>query len=159
MIFINIKVGTFKMGSPKSEKNRYEDEKLHEVKLTEDFEIMDAPVTQMEWKEIMGNDPSYFKDKPNNPVETVSWNDCQEFIKKMNDKKDGYTYRLPTEAEWEFCAKSCEDVPIDEQAWYYKNSDSLTHPVKQKSPNKLGLYDMLGNVWEWCQDWYGAYED
>lgn len=116
-----------------------------------DYEIMDAPVTQNEWKELMGNNPSYFKGN-NNPVESVSWNDCQEYIKKLNNKKDGYIYRFPTEAEWEYCAKSCDDIPIDKQAWHYGNSNNKTHPIKKKIPNKLGLYDMLGNVWEWCQD-------
>src|ERR1700677_4656076 len=117
------------------------------------YEIMDAPVTQKEWKKLMGNNPSYFKGI-NNPVESVSWNDCQEYIKKLNDKKDGYIYRLPTEIEWEYCAKSCDDIPINKQSWYYQNSAYKTHPVKNKKPNKLELYDMLGNVWEWCQDLY-----
>ena len=159
MKFIKIKAGTFKMGSPKSNKNRYEDELLHDVELTNDFEIMDAPVTQSEYKEIIGENPSYFKDQPDNPVEQVSWNDCQEFIKKLNEKNDGYIYRLPTEAEWEYCAKSCDEQKLDDIAWYYKNSDNRTHPARKKKPNELGLYDMIGNVYEWVQDWYGNYDE
>jgi formylglycine-generating enzyme required for sulfatase activity len=159
MKFLKIKAGKFKMGSPKNDLNRFSDETLHNVELTEDFEMMDAPVTQSEWQEVMWDNPSYFKDNPNNPVEQVSWNDCQKFIKKLNEKNDGYVYRLPTEAEWEYCSKSCDKIPLNDQAWYYENSNNKTHPVKQKQPNKLGLYDMLGNVWEWVQDFYGAYDD
>jgi formylglycine-generating enzyme required for sulfatase activity len=159
MKFIKIKAGTFKMGSKKSDKNRYDDELLHEVQLTEDFEIMDAPVTQSEYKEIIGQNPSYFKDQPDNPVEQVSWNDCQEFIKNLNEKNDGYIYRLPTEAEWEYCAKSCDEQKLDDIAWYYKNSDNKAHPVREKKSNELGLYDMIGNVYEWIQDWYGNYDE
>lgn len=119
-----------------------------------DFEMADAPVTKAEWFEVMGTEPSYFKKGANAPVESVSWNNCQEFIVKMNNQNDGYTYRLPTEEEWEFCAKSCDEQPIYEISWTWENSDEKTHPVKQKKPNTFGLYDMLGNVWEWCEDLY-----
>ena len=116
------------------------------------FEMADAPVTQKEWFDVMGTKPFYFPDKPNNPAEHVSWTDCQEFIKKMNEKNDGYIYRLPTEAEWEFCAKPCEKQKVMDIAWCFENSGKTTRPIKEKIPNKYGLYDMLGNVWEWCQD-------
>lgn len=120
-----------------------------------DFEMMDAPVTQKEWSEVMGNDPSCFKGA-NNPVEQVSWHDCQEFIKKLNEEKDGFIYDLPTEEEWEYCAKSCDKQKIKDIAWCCENSDNKTHPVKQKKPNSLGLYDMLGNVWEWTSTKEGS---
>jgi formylglycine-generating enzyme required for sulfatase activity len=156
MEFVKIKAGKFLMGSPESDKNRFDDENQHEVEITEDFEIGKYQVTQKEWTEVMKANPSSFVN-PNNPVENVSWDDAQEFIQKMNDKNDGYTYRLPTEAEWEY---ACGETPknIDAHAWYYKNSDSMPHPVGEKLPNKNGLYDMLGNVWEWTMDWYGPYE-
>lgn len=117
-----------------------------------DFEMSDTHITQSEWTEVMGTKPFYFKDKPNHPAESVSWNDVQEFIKNMNEKNDGYTYRLPTEAEWEYCAKPCDEQNILDISWCWENSKESTQPVKTKLPNKYGLYDMLGNVWSWCQD-------
>ena len=112
----------------------------------------------------MGSNPSKFKGD-NLPVEQVSWNDIQEFITKLNTMT-GKTFRLPTEAEWEYAArggnkskgyKYSGSNTLDNVAWYTNNSSSKTHPVGQKQPNELGLYDMSGNVWEWCQDWYGSY--
>lgn len=156
---------TYKMGSPESEKDRFEDETQHDVTLTESFEMGQFPVTQSQWEAVMGNNPSYFKGE-NNPVECVSWNDAQEFIKKLNDEDTEYTYRLPTEAEWEYCARGgtttayhFSDSPKDlgDYAWFYDNSGGTTHPVGEKKPNQYGLYDMLGNVWEWCQDVYAKY--
>lgn len=132
-----------------------------------DFEIMDAPMMQSEWQEIMGNNPSYFADHVNSlerPVEQVSWNDCQEFIEKLNAKQDGYIYRLPTEEEWEFCCRAGSNInycfgddvnQLKDYAWYSKNSENSTHPVKQKKPNAFGLYDMHGNVWEWTSNLRG----
>jgi formylglycine-generating enzyme required for sulfatase activity len=118
------------------------------------YEMQDAPVTQSEWTKVMGSNPSYFKGA-NNPVELVSYNDAQDFIKKLNDNpKNKYVYRLPSEEEWEYCAKSCDNQRIKDIAWCYENSDKETHAVKKKKPNKLGLYDMLGNVWEWTQSLY-----
>jgi formylglycine-generating enzyme required for sulfatase activity len=113
----------------------------------------------------MGSNPSYFKGD-NLPVEKVSWNDCQEFIRKLNGLT-GKNFRLPTEAEWEYAARGgnrsggteyAGSNSIGSVAWYTENSGRKTHTVKGKSPNELGLYDMSGNVWEWCSDWYGDYD-
>ena len=122
-------------------------------------------VTQELWETVMGNNPSDFTGDALRPVEQVSWTDCQTFISRLN-KLTGKHFRLPTEAEWEFAARggnkslgyvyAGSDI-IDGVAWYTDNSGRTTHPVGQKSPNELGLYDMSGNVWEWCSDWYGSY--
>ncbi len=154
--------GTFQMGSDDSE--AWDDEKpVHSVTVST-FYMGETEVTQALWKAVMGSNPSYFKGD-NLPVESVSWNDCQEFIRKLN-QLTGRSFRLPTEAEWEYAArggsrsngtKYAGSVSIDSVAWYGDNSGSKTHPVKGKSPNELGLYDMSGNVWEWCGDWYGDY--
>ena len=149
--------GKFLIGS-----NDGEDDELpiHEVELNS-FYIGKYPVTQKEWEAIMGNNPSYFKGS-NLPVEKVSWNDAQEFIKLLNGKT-GKRYRLPTEAEWEYAAKGGNKSrgfifsgsnKLDDVGWYRKNSNNKTHEVGQKLPNELGVYDMSGNVWEWCSDWY-----
>ncbi len=125
------------------------------------FYIGKYEVTQAQWEAIMGGNPSYFKGD-NLPVENVSWNDIQEFIQKLN-QKTGERYRLPTEAEWEYAArggnksrgyKYSGSNDVGTVAWYYENSGRKTHPVGQKQPNELGIYDMSGNVQEWCQDWY-----
>lgn len=156
--FIFVKGGTFQMGS-----NEESDEKpIHSVTV-DDFYIGKYEVTQKEWKEIMGSNPSYFKGD-NLPVEQVSWDDIQEFLRKLNAKTGG-NYRLPTEAEWEYAArggassrgyKYAGSNDIDEVAWYSSNSGSKTHQVGTKQPNELGIYDMSGNVWEWCSDWYDS---
>ena len=121
-------------------------------------------VTQKQWKAVMGNNPSNWKGD-NLPVENVSWNDVQKFIKKLNAKTGGH-FRLPTEAEWEYAArggaksrgyKYAGSNDAGSVGWYSNNSGAKTHPVGQKKPNELGLYDMSGNVWEWCQDWKGSY--
>ena len=161
---IRVEGGSFMMGSPDNNPDAYDDEKpLHEVTLS-DYYIGETQVTQALWKAVMGKNPSRFKGD-NNPIEEVSWTDCQEFINKLNTKT-GRTFRLPTEAEWEYAArggnksrgdKYAGSDNIDEVAWYGNNSERVTHPVKQKKANELGLYDMSGNVWEWCQDWFGRY--
>ena len=121
-------------------------------------------MTQALWEEVMGSNPSIFKGDTN-PVESVSWNDCQTFIQKLN-KRTGKTFRLPTEAEWEYAARGGKKSrgykysgsnDIGTVAWYRSNSGIKTHAVGTKAPNELGLYDMSGNVWEWCNDWYGDY--
>jgi len=152
--FVPIPPGGFDMGS----ENRDSDERpVHRVRVSKAFELGKYPVTQEQWEAGMGSNPSYFKG-PDRPVETVSWNDVQEFLKKLNRRGDGHLYRLPTEAEWEYAARAgtTGDSPaeLDAVAWYHGNSRAQTHPVGQKQPNAWGLYDMLGNVWEWCRDWY-----
>ena len=121
-------------------------------------------VTQSLWQVVMGSNPSKFKGD-DLPVEQVSWNDCQEFIGKLNGLT-GKKFRLPTEAEWEYAARGGKksrgyqysgSSNISDVAWYDGNSGSKTHPVGKKQANELGIYDMSGNVWEWCQDWYGSY--
>ena len=166
--------GTFTMGATAEQgSDAYSDEKpAHQVTLS-DYCIGETEVTQELWQAVMGSNPSYFTGNLQRPVEQVSWNDCQEFIKKLN-QLTGKTFRLPTDAEWEYAArggsqsqgyKYAGSNTIGDVAWYYDNSynkgsshpDYGTHPVGQKHPNELGLYDMSGNVWEWCQDWYGDY--
>src|SRR5262249_4981511 len=121
------------------------------------FEMGKYEVTQEQWQAVMSNNPSHFKGA-NLPVDTVSWNDAQEYIKRLNAQNDGYTYRLPTEAEWEYACRAGRmgdyTESLDEMAWYERNSANETHPVGQKKANGWGLYDMQGNVSEWCQDWF-----
>ena len=154
--------GTFQMGSNDSEADS--DEKpVHSITVSS-FYMGETEVTQALWKAVMGGNPSRFKGD-DLPVEQVSWNDCQEFIEKLNGLT-GKDFRLPTEAEWEYAArggkksngyKYAGSKTVDNVAWYDGNSGSKTHPVKTKQPNELGLYDMSGNVFEWCQDRYGSY--
>jgi len=133
------------------------------------FYLSKYQVTQEQWTKVMGNNPSSFKGKTN-PVDTVSWDDAQEFIKRLNAKEKQQRYRLPTEAEWELAVRGGTDTPfffltdrqdwekatndLDAYAWFGHNSGGTTHPVGQKKPNPYGLHDMYGNVWEWMQDWY-----
>lgn len=158
-----VRGGTFQMGS-----NDYDREKpIHSVTLP-DFEIGKYPVTQKFWQEIMGNNPSLFQGCDDCPVEQTFWDDVQEFLKKLNQKYPGKNYRLPSEAEWEYAACGgsrnkgftyAGSNDIDEVAWYDKNSSGKTHPVGSKKANELGIYDMSGNVLEWCQDvWHGNYQ-
>jgi len=156
---VTVTGGTFQMGSASG--NSYE-QPVHDVKLN-DFAIGQTEVTQELWEAVMGTNPSNFRGSKL-PVEKVSWNDCQTFITKLN-QLTGKTFRLPTEAEWEFAARGGNQSngytysgsnTIDDVAWYSDNSESKTHVVATKAPNELGLYDMTGNVWEWCQDWYGS---
>jgi formylglycine-generating enzyme required for sulfatase activity len=136
----------------------------HQVILS-GFSISKYEVTQAQWRAVMGNNPSKYSGCDDCPVENVSWNEVQEFILKLN-QMTGKNYRLPTEAEWEYAArggsksrgyKYSGSNSIRDVAWYYDNSGNKTHPVGQKQPNELGLYDMSGNVWEWCSDWYSSY--
>lgn len=116
------------------------------------FEIAETPVTQAQWEKVMGSNPSRFKGK-NNPVEMVSFHDAHSFIEKLNQSQKKYLHRLPTEEEWELaCGPDLENVM--DYSWCYENSNEKSHPVKQKKPNSIGLYDMLGNVWEWTSSFY-----
>ena len=162
---VRVEAGTFTMGATPEMKDPYEDEKpTHRVTLTNDYYMGKYEVTQALWQTVMGNNPSNFKGD-NLPVEKVSWDDCQEFISKLN-RITGKTFRLPTEAEWEYAARggnksrgyqySGSNNLLD-VAWFRDNSGSKTHAVGTKQPNELGIYDMSGNVCEWCHDWYGAY--
>jgi len=159
-----VKGGTFTMGSPENEEGRYDNETQHEVTLS-DFLIGKYLVTQNLWQEIMGDNPSHFIGD-DLPVEQVSRDDIQIFLKKLNKLYPEKNFRLPTEAEWEYAARGeplskgflyAGSDDLEEVGWYAGNSDSKTHPVGQKIPNELGLFDMSGNVWEWCADWFGDY--
>ena len=162
---VRVEAGTFTMGATPEMKNPDGDEKpTHQVTLTNDYYIGKYEVTQALWQTVMGNNPSKFKGD-NLPVEQVSWDDCQEFIRKLN-RITGKMFRLPTEAEWEYAARGGNKSRgyqysgsnnLSNVAWYDDNSGWGTHAVGTKQPNKLGIYDMSGNVLEWCQDWYGEY--
>ena len=161
---VYVEGGTFTMGATSEQKKPDDDEKpTHRVSLSS-FYIGKYEVTQALWKAVMGSNPSSYKGD-NLPVENVSWNDCQTFLRKLN-AMTGKNFRLPTEAEWEYAARGGNlsrgyqysgSKKIDDVAWYRNNSGSKTHNVGTKAPNELGIYDMSGNVWEWCQDWYGDY--
>ena len=159
MVFVE--GGTFQMGSSSGESD---EQPIHSVTLSS-FNIGKFEVTQVQWKAVMGTNPSTFTGCDNCPVETVSWNDVQEFIRKLN-AQTGKNYRLPTEAEWEYAAKGGKQSRsytysgsnnVGSVAWYYDNSENKTHKVGGKQGNELGIYDMSGNVWELCSDWYGPY--
>ena len=163
---IAVEGGTFQMGATSEQGNDALDSEkpVHSVTLS-DYYIGETEVTQELWTAVMGSNPSYFSGYPQRPVEKVSWNDCQEFITKLN-QLTGKNFRLPTEAEWEYAArggnksqgyKYSGSNTIGDVAWYTDNSSSQTHDVKTKQANELGIYDMSGNVWEWSQDWYGDY--
>ena len=162
---VRVEAGTFTMGATAQMKNPDEDEKpTHRVTLTNDYYIGKYEVTQALWQVVMGSNPSNFKGD-NLPVEMVSWADCQDFLSKLN-RITGKTFRLPTEAEWEYAARGGNKSRgyqysgsnnLSGVAWYGDNSGSKTHVIGIKQPNELGIYDMSGNVWEWCQDWDGEY--
>lgn len=167
MEFVYIPAGTFVMGSPENESYRDANEIQHRVTLTKRFYMQTTEVTQAQWQTSMGGNPSVFKGCGDDcPVETVSWNDVQQFIDKLNRKESGRRYRLPTEAQWEYAARAGTQTPyytgvsasdLDRAGWYNENATKTPHPVARKEPNRWGLYDMHGNVWEWCQDRYGKY--
>jgi formylglycine-generating enzyme required for sulfatase activity len=157
--FVKVEGGAYTMGS-----EELEDATPHEVELSS-FSIQRTEVTQELWQAVMGSNPSEDKSWKDSPVTNVSWEDCQAFIKKLNSIT-GKKYRLPTEAEWEYAARGGKQSKgykyagsdnLDEVAWYGGNSNQKIHPVAEKKPNELGLYDMSGNVLEWCNDWYGEY--
>jgi formylglycine-generating enzyme required for sulfatase activity len=178
MKFVLIQPGKFMMGSnlsPTEIKDKYggeakwysDETPQHEVTITRPYYIQTTEVTQGQWKAVMGFNPSGLKNCGKNcPVEKVSWHDVEEFIKRLNQKEEADTYRLPTEAEWEYACRAgsvtefCfgeEKNKLDYYAWHNSNSDDWTHHVHRKRPNAWGIYDMHGNVWEWCQDWYSDY--
>ncbi|MBU0654435.1 MAG: formylglycine-generating enzyme family protein [Gammaproteobacteria bacterium] len=155
--------GKFLMGSPLSEPERGDDEFLHEVTLSQGFWLADTACTQALWQAVMGGNPAKFKETPNNPVENVSWDDAQGFIKKLNSLAAGLHLRLPMEAEWEYACRAGTGTrysfgnDITKQQVNYNKNVGQTVPVKSLPANPWGLYEMHGNVWEWCQDWYGSY--
>ena len=162
MEFVFVKGGCYQMGDTFSDRDS--DAKPVHTVCVDDFYIGKYDVTQGQWHAVMGNDPSFFKDCGDNcPVAQVSWNAAQEFISKLNSRSGGNKYRLPTEAEWEYAARSggkrekyAGGNDVDSVAWCNSNSGNKTHPVGAKAPNGLGLYDMSGNVYQWVQDWYGG---
>jgi formylglycine-generating enzyme required for sulfatase activity len=155
-----IRPGSFTMGDDSVKT-------AHKVTLTQPFYLGKYEVTQEQWQAVIGANPSHFKG-PKNPVDNVSWNDCQGFLTKLNAKLSGYMFAFPTEAQWEYACRAGSttaysfgesDSDLGNYAWYAVNSEDKTHPVGQKKPNAWGLYDMHGNVWEWCADWHGNYAD
>jgi formylglycine-generating enzyme required for sulfatase activity len=178
ILFVQLPAGSFTMGTSDSEQAMLEGQKnwtrfekgerpRRVVTLTKPFLIGKYEVTQKQWRQVTGKNPSAFKGTNSLPVESVSWEDVQEFIKKLNEQGDG-KFRLPTEAEWEYACRagstnfyslnrSAEEVDlvtVGDYAWYRSNSENKTHPIGAKKPNAWGLHDMHGNVWEWCQDWF-----
>ena len=165
---VYVEGGTFRMGATEEQGEDAEgwEKPVHRVTLSS-YLIGKHEVTQGLWEEVMGSNPSYNKQGGDYPVENVSWFDCQEFVKKLN-ARTGMKFRLPTEAEWEYAARGGDRSKgykyagsdnLDEVGWYDGNSGNYTHPVGEKKPNELGLYDMSGNVFEWCQDRYGDYTE
>jgi len=159
-----IPAGGFTMGSPADERDRSDKETQHRVTLTKGFWLGKYEVTQEQYQQVTGSNPSKFKGAKN-PVESVSWDDAKAFCEVLA-KKLGKTVRLPTEAEWEYVCRAGtttrfytgdSESRLAGAAWYSRNCDDATHPVGEKKPNAWGLYDMHGNVWEWCEDWYGGY--
>jgi formylglycine-generating enzyme required for sulfatase activity len=163
MEFVLIPAGEFLMGS---NDGRADERPVHKVGISQPFYLGRYTVTQAQWEAVMGNNPSCVKSDPNRPVDNISWEEVQKFIQWLNAREDGKSYRLPTEAEWEYAARAgsstayCfgnDESRLGEYAWYEANAGGQTHPVGQLRPNAWGLYDIHGNVWEWVQDWYEEY--
>ncbi|MBX3421769.1 MAG: formylglycine-generating enzyme family protein [Pirellulaceae bacterium] len=181
MKLVIISKGTFKLGSPPGKEGVNHDERQHEVTISRDYYLGMYEVTQAQYETIMGDNPSYFQNDnlpdarsvevtSDFPVETVSWEDAVEFCRRISalpaERATGRVYRLPTEAEWEYACRAGSKLAysfggdvraLGDYAWYDSNSNDRTYPVGQKKANSWGLYDMHGNVWEWCSDWYGEY--
>jgi formylglycine-generating enzyme required for sulfatase activity len=158
MDFVKIAPGEFMMGCSTGDADCNDDEKpQHRVQITKVFEMGKYEVTQAQWQSVMGSNPSTMKGD-NRPVETVTKVEAQDFLNRLNARNDGYHYRLPTEAEWEYAARAGATgpyaAPLSDIGWYADHSDDETHPVGQKKPNAWGLYDMEGNVREWVEDLY-----
>jgi formylglycine-generating enzyme required for sulfatase activity len=163
--FAEIPAGTFQMGDITGNGFSFESP-VHTVNITKQFYMQRTEVTQGQWRAVMGNDPSHFKSCGDTcPVELVNWNDVQDFLTTLNAQDPGKSYRLPTEAEWEYAARAGTTGEyggtgdLEDMGWYgdwLGNARSMTHPAAEKQPNDWGLYDMHGNVWEWVQDWYSA---
>jgi hypothetical protein len=155
-----IPAGSFVMGSPADEEGRFGSEREHTVEITQPFLLKTTPVTQAEWQALMGDNPARFQGDDSRPVENVSWEDAARVCEALSAQTGG-TYRLPTEAQWEYACRAGTTTArygdTDAVAWYGMNANGTTHPVGQKQPNAWGLYDMIGNVWEWCLDWSGDY--
>jgi len=162
--------GTFMMGSPESEPDRYAEETLHQVTLSKGFWIAKNQTTQGQWEKVMGRNPSYFKEVGSDaPVERVRWNEATAFCARLNKLAPpgiGWRYSLPTEAQWEYACRAGsttrfgfgdDDADLAEYSWLDANSDNKPHPVGLKKPNAWGIHDMHGNVWEWCEDTYSDY--
>jgi formylglycine-generating enzyme required for sulfatase activity len=159
-----IPAGSFVMGSPEEE-FRCDNETQHRVEITQPFLLKTTPVTQAQWQAVMGDNPSYFhgddppyfEDDGRRPVESVSWEDASRFCEALSAQTGG-VYTLPTEAQWEYACRAETTTAlygdIHAIAWYWQNTDACTHPVAQKQPNAWGLFDMIGNVSEWCLDWF-----
>ena len=170
LVLVRIPAGTFSMGSPDTELGRDPDESpVHKVTITHDFYLGRYEVTQAQWAALMPENPSTSRGM-DLPVNRVSWEDCQGFLQRLNQVFKDSRFRLPTEAEREYACRagtstatyfgdnpSPED--LEKHAWFRENSEGELHPVGQKLANPWGLYDLYGNVWEWCQDWYGPYPD
>jgi len=167
MRFLLIPAGTFMMGRGIAEEGDEDEQPQHQVTFSQPFYLQTTPVTQGQWQRVMGGNPSLFQECGEDcPVENVSWEDVQDFIRKLNQIENTDKYRLPTEAEWEYACRAGNTqsycfgdgkAELDRYAWYADNSEKSTHPVSRLRPNAWGLYDMHGNVYEWCQDWYGKY--
>lgn len=167
MRFVLIPAGTFLMGKSEAEAGDEDELPQRRVTLSQPFYLQTTPVTQGQWVQVMGENPAFFHEGGENcPVENVSWEEAQEFIAKLNRLEGTDDYRLPTEAEWEYACRAgstgrfCfgdEEGDLKNYAWYEANSEGCTRPVGLLRSNAWGLYDMHGNVFEWCQDWFGAY--
>ena len=174
-VFRWIRPGRFMMGSPASEQGSYEDETSHEVLLSRGYWLADSACTQALWRAVAGDNPGYFQEDENNPVEQVSWNDAQGFIQTLKGRVPGLNARLPSEAEWEYACRAGTETPFSFGAnitpvqvnydgnYPYAGGEKgvyreKTVPAKSLPPNPWGLYEMHGNVWEWCEDWFGDYD-